>query len=88
MKRNIFILLLILPFTILGIGSWVFEFSWSQEYRVVFLLVMMAYVSMLMAVRLKYLGSSWNEVLYAFIPFVGVKKRFSVFQKDTLQGPE
>lgn len=73
MSRFLFIIILLVPFFILGA---VFPDIFPEKilpYMIIF------YIPILSVIRMKYIGMKWKDILVSFIPFYGLKNSYKIF---------
>ncbi len=76
MNRIVYLIVLFVPFIVLG-SFYPHKFpTHILPYLVIF------YIPTVTILRMKYLKYSWKEIFKSFIPFYGVKYRFRVFKKN------
>ncbi len=75
MNRIIFIVVLLLPFFILG-------YLFPDKFPHIILPVLIViYIPVLTILRMKYIKMSWKEILISMIPFYGYSKQIKIFTK-------
>ncbi len=75
MNRIIYLIILFVPFIVLG-ALYPNRFPTQiLPYLVIF------YIPIITIIRMKYLKCSWRCIFKSFIPFYGLKYRFKVFKE-------
>lgn len=75
MNRIVFILLLLVPFFLLG---YFFPQDFPQKILPVLIIF---YIPILVIIRMKFIKMSWKEMLLSLIPFYGIRYQFKIFTK-------